>query len=297
MPPFFSIIVPTYNRAALIGKTIDSILAQSFGDFELIIVDDGSKDDTERVVAGFKDTRIRFFKKENGERGAARNWGIRQAEGTYVTFIDSDDLLYPYAFEQARSMLQEYGHPDCYAQAYEVVEAGSGKVLQQATRLEGKTVNTEIVNGNFLGCIGVFVRRSILEQIGFEEDRMFAGTEDWLLWLRLAARYPFCYSGKVCASMIEHESRSVLSFSEDKLRYRTEHLKAFLLADPACVQHYGVRVINRIYAHMLTYTSLHLAMSRQKGKALKYLLKAGTVSPAELWSRRTLGIFKTILLR
>ena len=73
--PLFSIVIPTYNRAHLIGKTIESVLRQEFTDFEILIVDDGSKDNTEEVASTFTDKRIRYLKKQNAERGAARNYG------------------------------------------------------------------------------------------------------------------------------------------------------------------------------------------------------------------------------
>src|SRR5687767_9278561 len=94
MSPVFSIVIPTYNRAHLIKKTIESVLAQDFADFELLVVDDGSKDDTESVVSSFTDKRVHYFKKQNGERGAARNFGAARAKGSYLNFFDSDDLLY-----------------------------------------------------------------------------------------------------------------------------------------------------------------------------------------------------------
>lgn len=297
MTPVFSIIVPTYNRADLILKTIDSILKQTFSDFEIIVVDDGGTDETESVLESINDTRLNYFKIKNGERGAARNFGILQSKGQYITFIDSDDLLYPNAFENAIDNLRQLAFPECFAQAYELREALSGKLLQAPASFVEKTVNKYILKGNFLACIGVFVRCDVLNSVRFEEDRMFAGTEDWLLWLQLSARFPFYFSNKVCACMIEHENRSVLGFSEEKLLYRTQHLRDVLQADPVFFKIYGVDVVNSIYAHMLSYTSLHLAISDKKIKALNYLLKAAGVNLAELFSRRTLGIIKTILLR
>jgi len=93
MKPFFSIIVPTYNRAHLISKAIESVIAQSFVNWELIIVDDGSTDKTMDLIASYqeKDTRIRYIYQENAERSAARNNGIDHAKGEYICFLDSDD--------------------------------------------------------------------------------------------------------------------------------------------------------------------------------------------------------------
>lgn len=297
MTPFFSIIIPSYNRADLILNTIYSILQQSYADFELIVVDDGSTDDTEEVIKSVTDSRFYYYKKENSERGATRNFGIAKAKGKYISFIDSDDLMYANALQNAHQNLRDLNLPVCYAQAFEVKELGTSKLLQAPASFASQTINEQIIKGNFLGCIGVFVKNEVLQELKFEEDRLFAGTEDWLLWLLLAARYPFYFSNTVCASMIEHQNRSVLSFSEEKLLYRSKHLRAVLLSDDIFIARFGKPVVDQIYAHMLSYTALHLAMSGKKNRAIKYLIDAVRMNCAELLQRRTLGIFKTILIK
>lgn len=91
MKPFFSIIIPTYNRAEFLSGAVMSILDQGFTDWELLIVDDGSTDNTKAIVNSFKDDRIKYIFQENAERSAARNNGIDNAEGEYICFLDSDD--------------------------------------------------------------------------------------------------------------------------------------------------------------------------------------------------------------
>lgn len=93
--PTFSVVIPLYNRAEIVTTTIRSVLAQDFGDFEIIVVDDGSKDDPEPVVAAIGDPRIRYVRTENGGGGAARNRGIEEAKGRYIAFLDSDDQFLP----------------------------------------------------------------------------------------------------------------------------------------------------------------------------------------------------------
>ena len=91
MEPFFSVVIPTYNRAHLIKETIESVQKQTFSDWELIIVDDGSTDDTKSVVKSVDDKRIQYVFQENAERSVARNNGFRHAKGQYICFLDSDD--------------------------------------------------------------------------------------------------------------------------------------------------------------------------------------------------------------
>lgn len=294
--PTFSVIVPTYNRAGMIAETIESLLGQTELDFELLIVDDGSTDNTAAVVSAFKDPRLRYLAKENGERGAARNYGVRAASGAYVTFVDSDDIAYPFALQRARQQIERLGSPPCFAQRYEVKDKQSGRPTVPPPTVTGDLANESLKHSNVLGCMGVFMKREVALSLPFEEDRQFAGTEDWLLWLKLGARYPIPYSQEICYCYLQHDDRSVMSFSEEKLRYRAEHIRRFLMDDEPAVKAYGVQNINKIYAHMLTYTSLHLAMSHKPGRALYYLRKGIQADFSELFRRRTLGIFKTLLL-
>lgn len=93
--PVFSVVIPLYNRAGVVGQTIRSVLDQDFGDFEIVVVDDGSRDDPEPVIAAFADPRIRFVRQDNAGGGAARNRGIEEARGRYIAFLDSDDQFLP----------------------------------------------------------------------------------------------------------------------------------------------------------------------------------------------------------
>lgn len=105
--PTVSVIIPTYNRAHLIGQSIESVLRQTFQDFEIIVVDDDSTDDTEAVVAAYGG-RVRYVRTSHGGCGHARNVGMEQARGRYFAFLDSDDLFYPYALELETRLLDSH---------------------------------------------------------------------------------------------------------------------------------------------------------------------------------------------
>jgi glycosyltransferase involved in cell wall biosynthesis len=293
--PYFTIIIPTYNRAHLIKQTLSSVLAQTFADYEVLIIDDGGRDNTEEVVKSLNSAKVFYFRKENGERGAARNFGWEMAKGIYVTFLDSDDVVYPCHLEEAHRFLTRKPETTCYAQAYEIKTADKGELLVRAYQSKTSTINKEIIKGNFLSCFGVFVKREVLRDVRFEEERRFAGSEDWLLWLQLAARFPFYYNNEVTGAMLEHDHRSVLSFSEESLQYRAEFLKARLTIDDAFIQMFKEGIVNKIYAHMLSYSSLHLAMNGNKKKALTYWLKAVTFNIGEVFTRRSLAITKKLI--
>ncbi|MBB6192263.1 glycosyltransferase involved in cell wall biosynthesis [Sphingobium wenxiniae] len=93
--PFFSVVIPLYNRAAQVGETIRSVLSQDWTDYEIVVVDDGSRDDPQPVIEAIGDPRIRYIRQDNAGGGAARNAGIMAAEGRYIAFLDSDDLFLP----------------------------------------------------------------------------------------------------------------------------------------------------------------------------------------------------------
>lgn len=295
--PYFTIIIPTYNRAHLIKRTLESVLAQTFADYEVLVIDDGGRDNTEEVVKSLKSDKVFYFRKENGERGAARNFGWEKAKGVYVTFLDSDDVVYANHLDEANRFFTHKPEAACYAQAYEIRTAEKGELLVKAYQSKTSTINKDIIQGNFLSCFGVFVKKEVLRDVRFEEERRFAGTEDWLLWLQLAARFQFYYNNKVTGAMLEHDHRSVLSFSEESLKYRADFLKAKLGSDEAFIQMFKAGIVNKIYAHMLSYSSLHLAMNGNKMKALTYWFKAVTFNIGEVFTRRSLAITKKLIFR
>ncbi|MDY7226995.1 glycosyltransferase family 2 protein [Hyalangium rubrum] len=107
---FFSVVIPTYNRARLLPETLASVFAQEFTDFEVLVVDDGSTDDTQTVLARYGE-RVRVLSQRNQGQGVARNLGIQHATGEYVVFLDSDDLWFPWTLATYRHALDMYGRP------------------------------------------------------------------------------------------------------------------------------------------------------------------------------------------
>ena len=122
-----SVIVPVYNIKDYIGRCVDSILAQSWGNLEVLLVDDGSTDGTEKLLDEMqaRDARIRVFHKENGGSSSARNLAIRNAKGTYLGFVDSDDYIEPFMYERLYLALQETGMPIAQGARSEIDEQGN----------------------------------------------------------------------------------------------------------------------------------------------------------------------------
>lgn len=288
----FSIIVPTYNRAHLIVKTLHSILEQSFRDFEVIVVDDGSTDNTEEVLQPFLSEKVRYYKITNGERARARNFGIKQAQGMYISFVDSDDLLYPNYFYESYQFLQNKPDAVFWALSYEIKNT-KGKTLTK--QIHKGDLRKKLQYGNFLSCMGVFVKKDILLKHPFNEDRDLSGTEDYELWLRLASRYPLYGIPTICACMINHHDRSVLQINEEKLIKRKNLLIATAYQDEAIRCFYGRKGLRNIKVHSFLYIALHLAMAKKIKKATAFLIKASKINFKVIFSYKWWVIIKKLL--
>ena len=108
--PFFSIVIPTYNRSRLLAEALESVFAQEFTGFEVLVADDGSTDDTQELLARYGE-HVRVLRQENQGQGAARNLGIQHAAGQYVVFLDSDDVWFPWTLAMYRQAIEMYGSP------------------------------------------------------------------------------------------------------------------------------------------------------------------------------------------
>ncbi len=286
----FSIIIPTYNRANFIEKTIQSALDQTFLNFEVIVVDDGSTDNTEIVVSQIKDSRLFYHKKENAERGAARNYGRKLAKGFYITFFDSDDLLYPNHLETAWKIIQKYNSPEWLHLGYEIITP-QNKLLKSVNNLAGD-LNRSLINGNFLSCNSIFIRNDIAEENPFNEDRSLSALEDWELWLRMASKYKIHNCKTVTSAIINHDLRSVLETQTDKLINRVNSLMKYVLTNSEVTTFYK-KDFHKFKASCFTYIALHIALTKKdRLLTVKYLLKGIVENPNCIFTRRFLATIK-----
>ena len=290
----FSIIIPTYNRAHTIAQAINSILGQVYANFEIIVVDDGGIDNTKEVIEKISAPNLLYFKKENGERGAARNYGTQKATGDYITFLDSDDLFYSNHLTEAYKVINEMNSPEVFRLGFEIKDS---KGTTNAVYSNYKSpVNAELIKGNILGCCGVFLRNDIALSNLFNEDRILSACEDWELWLRIASKYPIHAINLVTASMINHEGRSVLDADYRKLIARFDAFLKYVLNDKGITDYYKGKIVV-LKSSCYTYVALHIALTgKHKFVALKYLYKGIAEYPGGIFSRRFLAVMKHILM-
>jgi len=200
--PIVSVIIPTYNRAHLVGRAIRSVLNQTYQDFEIIVVDDGSTDNTEEVVKSFNDPRIRYIRHEKNRGGsAARNTGIRAARGEYIAFLDSDDEWLPKKLEKQLQKFSQVGKQ--VAAIYVATEwresQGEKTVRVFVPRFRGfrGRIFEYLLMKNVVGsCTHVMVRKACLEEVGLFDERLPA-RQDIDLWIRLAKKYEFDFIPEV----------------------------------------------------------------------------------------------------
>lgn len=268
----FSIIIPTYNRASTLPRAINSVLTQSYGNFELIIVDDGSTDSTETVVRHIKDARIWYFKKENEERNIARNSGISHSQGDYVCFLDSDDYLLSHHFQTAIDAIQRFNHPEVFHLGYQSVNE-EGNVLRKTDYLPAD-VSSTLIKENVLSCNAIFLRHDIALSYQFIPSREVVISEDWYVWLRLASRFPVHIDNTVTSVIVEHGQRSLREIDPDKLIRATETIIAHLQRDFEFVNKYGKQTYY-FYANKYTLITLVLSLLKnRKMEVIRYLIKA-----------------------
>lgn len=290
--PFFSIVIPAYNRGYLLKDVLDFALAQTYLNFEIILVDDGSSDNTSEIVLGITDVRLKYVYQKNRERAAARNLGAAIAKGRYVTFCDSDDKLYPWYLEEAMNLIGRHGEIPWLHVGYEVVRSDRSVVKMNAACNDLRDV---LARGNPLSCLGVFVRRDVFMKHLFNEDRQLSGSEDWELWLRLSAHYDLKHSVRTCAALVLHSGRSVVHTSELKLQLRKFLSISYALEDEMTLKAYGPNK-NMMYAYCDTYTALHLVLEGKTLSSYKFIVSALMKYPLSLLSRRMLAIIKISLL-
>lgn len=184
--PVISVVIPTYNHARFLRKALESVCGQTFMDWEAIVVNNYSEDDTEAVVASFADSRIRLENfRNNGVIAASRNLGIRLARGKYVAFLDSDDAWYPEKLARVKAALDQGGDLVCHGETWVKNGTEFRKVCYGPA--EKADYHSLLFERNSISTSAVTVRKDCLEKVGgFSEDPAFAMVEDYELWLKLA---------------------------------------------------------------------------------------------------------------
>lgn len=188
-----SVIMPTYNHARFIGEAIDSVLNQTYKNFELIIVDNYSEDNTEKIVASYKDDGVKYLKfKNNGVIAASRNYGIKHSRGEYIAFLDSDDMWLPEKLEKQIKVFQDSNETSMLYTRFKTIEGDiiSNKIFPKNGTYKSGNIFKSLYRRSFIACSSVMVKRRVLDQVGlFDTDPNLIAIEDTDLWLRITLKY------------------------------------------------------------------------------------------------------------
>lgn len=292
--PFFSIIVSTYNRYNHLITLLKKLEQIEYANWEVIIIDDGSTDETATLFDTNTNSNIRYFYQENAERGAARNHGVSKANGDFITYLDSDDYLLPDVFKIASKIIQENPNHLVFHLGYEIRNEND-KLIQPAEKLP-QILNNTLIEKNVMACIGVFISRKIVEEFKFNEDRILSGTEDFELWIRIASTYSIFHYNFTVAVLIDHDSRSM---QLQKTKAMIDRIEMFisLSLNNFNVKKYLAGNINKFIAYRYSYISLHASLSKEFVVARRYLFRSIVKYPFIIFSKRVIIILKKMIFK
>lgn len=201
-----SVIIPSYNYGEFISDGIESVINQTYKDFEIIVVDDGSTDNTSESVKKYQD-RVSYFYKENGGPSSARNYGIHNAKGKYICFLDADDIFLPEKLELQINYMEDnkddnigliYSDYYCVSRRLKITD-----YYESIGFLSQKEAVKYLYNYNYINTSTVMIPKACIDKVGsFNEEYKYL--EDYDLWLRLGCNYKFGYINKPLVKTRSH---------------------------------------------------------------------------------------------
>jgi glycosyltransferase involved in cell wall biosynthesis len=267
--PFFSILIPTYNRSQLLIEAVQSALAQSFEDFEVIVVDDGGTDNTENVIGSFNSPKVSYFKTENKERGAARNFGISKAKGEYLVFMDSDDVMLPNHLETLHSHLKDHPEDLIATKYFFFAEKKGSAVPADVKRLaSGYHDYKSFLIGNPLACCFTIRRRNV-SLVKFREELKYVIMEDWIFLIENLIHSKLYLMPYVTMGMRDHDSRSMRGNAQKIIDARNNAL-VYLLNNIE-LKHDDLRILKGSSAY---FCAVHAYIGVNPRLANRYLMQS-----------------------
>jgi len=240
--PEISVILPTYKRPHLLPDAIQTVLRQTFQDFEIIIINDASQDNTKEIVKKFNDARIHYVEhKKNKGGSAARNSGIKKAKGKYIAFLDDDDKWFPEKLKKQLAKLKSCPPNVGLVYSWSEIRIGPDKELLKVNRpaMRGN-LQGEFLECQKIGGIPVLIRKKCFDKIGLFDETL-AAAQDWDMWKRFSEHYHFDYVPEVLTKVYLHDNQ-LSSSLETLIKGRTQmvekYLDEFMLHPEVLVIHY-----------------------------------------------------------
>ena len=306
MNPQVSVVIPTYNRAEKVRKSIESVLEQSFTDFEVVVVDDGSSDDTEQILRSAFGDRIRYFFQSNQGASVARNRGIAESRGTWVAFLDSDDVWEKDKLESQLHALDQFA-PQCggcytdvrffnHSETRTMFEAavtsyhheGAAGINDEALRLLVRPGGAGMVI-----CLSSFMgRRDLMQQIGgFNPKILYSQDSDFMFRLALLTRLCYVNRPLVGFDRAPVESRHVgvsadwnkVDFFLQDSQIRLESLQRLVAGQPAAVRSLIRRQLAQVHSGWVNYYLQTGQYGKARTAASRAVMTSASVNVAAKW--------------
>lgn len=293
--PLISVIIPVYNGARTVLETVQSVLAQTFTHFELIIINDGSSDRTLELLETVDDSRVRIFSYKNGGLPVARNRGIEQSQGQYITFIDADDLWTPTKLADQLMALQN--NPDAgLAYSWTLTMDDKTGALHPGKFVSFKgDVHGQMLLSNFIASgSNAMLTAEAIQNVG-EFDAALTSCEDWDYWLRVAARWPFVVVPK--PQILYRQSSSAMSSKVDVMEHNhmVVHRRAFQKA-PLHLKKLESRSLANEYQFLAQLALTHVDNATGLQVAWDKLSKAIQFHPPIIFSRKSITLITKLIL-
>lgn len=270
MGPKVSIIIPTYNRSDILCRAVRSIISQTYDDFELIIIDDASTDDTPNAIGAIDDNRIIYHRKIKNEGGArARNTGMALASGDYIAFLDSDDEWMPEKLEKQVSLMERSEAFVTYT-GFIIWNDKTKEVIEERHPKWSGDILDELLKWNCVGTTStIMVRRECFETVGGFDENM-PQSQDWEMWIRLAKEYRFDYIEEMLCRYYVHSGSQITDDVTKELRARemllAKHID--LISGSPCA-----------HAHHLARIGILKAVTHQIGEGRRDICRALSLDP------------------
>lgn len=289
--PRVSVIIPTYNRSGMVNETIYSVLAQTEPDLEVIVVDDGSDDDTRKIIKAIEDDRVKYFYKDNGGPASARNLGLAKALGEYMAFLDSDDFWPKDYLHVVLSHLESKGEFGGTYSPITVVYPDGSKV-KSYKKPEGKSgwITLDLFKRGFIWPSAAVIRSSVLENFWFDES-VGKCCEDGDFFLRLSTQCRFLFVPDVEAFYRISEDSISTEVGVTCMRMLVLERFYFRLGGDEIVP---AKIARRRFSHACRKVAENRRRIGARAAALKLYRRAIRYWPADM--RLYPGLFKTLLL-
>ena len=280
--PKVSVIIPTHNRPEFLRLAIISVLNQTFQDFEILVVDDASTDDTHSVVASFTDRRLKYICQEvNKGPAASRNTGLNFSTSDYIAFLDDDDEWLPDKLCKQINLLENSPSKvgGVYT-GYTVIDRNSGKILAREIRTKTGNIFDELIIGNVIGATSsLLLRKECFDRVGlFDENMLFS--EDWDMWIRISKVFHFECIKELLVKWYVHD--------KDKL---TLNLEALANGIEIMVTKYGKSPeVKKNYSRYYLGLGVDYCCKGNTQKGREAFLRAIRLNPFEIKHYFNLGI-------